>query len=129
VKSLAAATASLVILLGAAAATAAGTAPAITVTPHSVAFDSMFTIAFVTPAAAPTGGYDVRLRATVATTPGHDCVAHLDFYNPKPVVAHSPLRFAYVPREAEGLCSGSWTVNVRRDGTDVITGGRFTLHS
>jgi hypothetical protein len=129
VKGLAAVTAIFVILLGAAAATAASTAPAITVTPHSVAFDSMFTISFVTPAAAPTRGYDVRLRATVATSPDHTCVAHLDFYNPKPVVAHSPLRFAYVPREAQGLCAGTWTVDVRRDGSDVITGGRFTLHS
>jgi hypothetical protein len=125
VKGLAALTAGLV--LGVAAAAAAAPTSAITVTPHAVTFDSKFTIAFVTPAAAPTRAYDVRLRAVDTGTATAPCQARLDFYNPRAVVGHSHVSFAYVPRVADGLCRGAWHVSVTRDGTTVLTGGRFTL--
>jgi len=125
VKVLAAVTAGLVLSVAGGATAAAGAQ--ITVAPHTVMFGSTFTVAFVTPAAAPVKAYDVRLRALDTGTPDAPCVSRLDFYNPRAVVGHSHVRFAYVPRKADGLCTGPWTVDVRRGGKTVLSGGRFTL--
>jgi hypothetical protein len=125
VKGLAAVTAGLVLSVAGAAIAAQGSA--ITVTPYAVAFGSTFTIAFVTPAAGPARAYDVRLRAVDPGTEDAPCVSHLDFYNPKAVVGQSHVRFAYVPRRADGLCEGQWRVDVRRGGATVVSGGRFAF--
>jgi hypothetical protein len=119
-------TAGLVLGVVATAGAVTTTKP-ITVTPSAVKFGATFTIAFVTPSAGPARAYDVRLRALDTGSASAPCVSHLDFYNPRAVVGQSHVRFAYIPRAAQGLCRGTWHVDVRRGGATVLSGGHFTL--
>jgi len=110
-----------------AGAAGAGAGGALKVKPRSGSYGTRFAVTFAAPRAEPTRGYHVVLRA-VNTDEGN-CVASLDFYNPRRVVARAPLTFSFTPRAGDELCTGPWKVSVHagRSGVTLLAGARFTF--
>jgi hypothetical protein len=108
-------------------ASSAAASSQIAVKPSAGASGTTFVIAFTVPSAAPAGALDVSSRVSAAQTRAHNCVASIDFHNPKAVIAHAPLKFSFTPVAAHELCTGPWTVTVASAGKLLLGGGHFTL--
>ena len=119
------AVAACILVAGAALPALAATKGGVSVTPSSGATGTTFTISFVTPSAAPKGAYKVHGR--VGGTPSSSCLPTFDFSNPKRVTANSHVKFAFRVTAAQDLCTGRWTVTVKRGGRSITPNGHFTL--
>lgn len=119
------AVAACTILAGAALPALAATNTGVSVKPSSGSTGTNFTISFVTPAAAPKGAY--KVHGKVAGTPVSGCQPTFDFANPKRVTANSHVKFAFRATSAQNLCTGRWTVTVKRGGRAIGPSGHFNL--
>ena len=113
------------ILVAGAALPALAATKGVSVTPSSGSTGTTFTISFVTPSAAPKGAY--KVHGKVGGTPGGGCTTTFDFANPKRVTANSHVKFAFRVTAVQGLCTGRWTVTVKRSGRAITPNGHFTL--
>jgi hypothetical protein len=117
--------------LAAIAAAPALAAPAksnkLSVTPASGSTGTKFTITFLTPAAAARGAYHVHAQAAVGAAPASGCSGTFNFSNPKQVMANQHVSFAFRVTADEQLCTGRWTVTVKRSGRSVAPSAHFTL--
>jgi hypothetical protein len=117
--------------LAAVAASPTFAAPAkgskLSVTPATGSTGTKFTITFLTPAAAPRGAYRVHAQAAVGAAPSSGCSGTFDFSNPKTVMANQHVSFAFRVTADEQLCTGRWTVTVKRARRSQAPSAHFTL--
>lgn len=99
----------------------------VSVTPASGRTGTTFTISFVTPSAAGKRAYHVHGSVPNAAQKLDQCQPTFDFFNPKKVAANSRVKFTFKVTADQGMCTGRWTVTVRRNGTRILRAGHFTL--